>query len=183
MREENKELPEGWRWVKLVDICEFQYGSSLTENMRQEGKVPVYGSNGIVGYHNSPLTSGSTIIIGRKGSVGQVHFSDVPCYPIDTTYYIEKIKIPSVLIWLAYFLKILDLPNLNKASGVPGLNRNDAYKLLLPLPPFPEQQRIASILQEQLAAVEKARKAAEEQLEAIKALPAAILRRAFDGEL
>lgn len=60
---------------------------------------------------------------------------------------------------------------------------NIVDNIQIPLPPIAEQKRIASILQERMEAVEKARKAAEEQFEAIKALPAAILRRAFDGEL
>lgn len=177
--EEQHALPVGWRWVKLGELCEFQYGTGLIESARQEGTVPVYGSNGIVGYHNASITSGPTIIIGRKGSVGQVHYSTIPCFPIDTTYYIDSVKEPTDLIWLAYMLSVLDLPELNKASGVPGLNRNDAYKQLLPLPPLPEQQRIAALLKEQLAAVDQARLAAQARLEAVKALPAAYLRQVF----
>jgi type I restriction enzyme, S subunit len=172
-------LPDGWRSVKLGDVCDFEYGSGLIEAARREGRIPVYGSNGIVGYHNTSITSGPTIVIGRKGSVGQVHYSPVPCFPIDTTYYIDKVKQPIDLRWFAYILSLLGLPELNKASGVPGLNRNDAYKLMFPLPPLPEQQRIAALLKEQLAVVDKARLAAQARLEAVKALPAAYLRQVF----
>jgi len=103
----------------------------------------------------------------------------VACYPIDTTYYIQHTNLPVDLEWLSNILKVLDLSHLNKASGVPGLNRNDVTKLFIPLPPLPEQQRIAAILREQMAAVERARKAAEERLEAVKSLPAAFLRQVF----
>lgn len=177
--EGKRKLPESWSWVGLGEVCEFEYGSGLIESARQEGTIPVYGSNGIVGYHNLPLTSGPTIVIGRKGSVGQVHYSPDPCFPIDTTYYIDKVKQPVDLRWFAYILSLLGLPELNKASGVPGLNRNDAYRLLFPLPPLSEQQRIAMVLREQMAAVEKARTAAQARLEAIKDLPAAFLRQVF----
>jgi len=176
-------LPNKWRWVKLGEICEFEYGSSLIEAARKDGAVPVYGSNGIVGYHNIPLTSGPSIVIGRKGSVGQVHYSPDPCFPIDTTYYIEKTRLPVDLRWFAYILSVLGLPNLNKASGVPGLNRNDVYKLVIPFPSISEQKRIAHILKRQMTAVEKTCKATEEELNAINALPAVLLRRAFNGEL
>jgi len=176
-----RSLPKGWRWVKLGDICEFTYGESLPARARQsDGKVPVYGSNGIVGYHNQAVTSGPTIIIGRKGSIGEVHFSKVDCFPIDTTYYIERPKLDTDLIWLFYGLKYLKLQNLNRAAAVPGLNREDAYTLEIPIPPLDEQRRIASRLNEQLAAVESARKAAEEQLQAAWQLPSAYLREVFD---
>jgi len=55
--------------------------------------------------------------------------------------------------------------------------------LKIPLPPFSEQRRIASKIQDLMQEVEHARTACEEQLEAIKALPQAILRKAFRGEL
>ena len=177
IKETKKVLPDGWRWVKLGEVCEFQYGSSLIEKARQSGLVQVYGSNGVVGYHDTPLTSGPTIIIGRKGSVGQVHYSAIPCYPIDTTYFIDSVKQPIDLRWLSHILQLLGLPQLNKASGVPGLNRSDAYKLEIPIPPLQEQNCITAILQEQMAAVEKARAAARERLEAVKALSAAFLRQ------
>lgn len=174
-------LPAGWRWARLGDVCEFSYGSALPERSRQEGAVPIYGSNGIVGYHNAPLTAGPTIIIGRKGSIGEVHVSDVPCWPIDTTYYIEQSWIDTDLQWLAYCLKHLKLQNLNKAAAVPGLNRVDAYSIWIPLPPHHEQRRIAAILRERMAAVERARAAAEAQLAAARALPAAYLRAVFES--
>jgi type I restriction enzyme S subunit len=139
----------------------------------------VYGSNGIVGYHHSAVTKGPCIIIGRKGSIGEVHYSPVPCWPIDTTYFIENTQVDCDLVWLKHWLQALNLPSLNRAAAIPGLNREDAHRLEIPLPPFTEQKRIAALLNDQLAAVERARAAAAAQLEAAKALPAAYLRQAF----
>jgi len=182
MQLETQQLPDGWHWVQLGDVCDFMYGSSLPAHSRQTGLVPVYGSNGIVGQHNQALTNGPTIVIGRKGSIGEVHLSSVACWPIDTTYYIEKPKIETDLLWLTFLLKTLNLRDLNKAAAVPGLNRDDAYAISIPLPPLPEQQRIAAILTEQMAAVEQARAAAEAQLAAAKELPAAYLHAVFESD-
>jgi type I restriction enzyme, S subunit len=132
--------------VQLGDICDFAYGDGLIEAERQGGLFPVYGSNGIVGWHDQALTTGPTIVIGRKGSIGEIHLSHGPCWPIDTTYYVESTKQPSVLTWLYYMLLALDLTQLNKSAAVPGLNRNDAYEKRVPFPSLPEQQRIAAIL-------------------------------------
>lgn len=176
-----RKLPDGWRWVRLGDACEFTYGSSLPAHSREEGTVPVYGSNGVVGYHNHQLTNGPTIVIGRKGSIGEIHFSEVACWPIDTTYFIEHPKIDIDIRWLSHWLRGLNLTGLNKAAAVPGLNRDDACALEIPLPPLSEQKRIAAILNEQMAAVERAKAAAESQLEAATSLPAAYLRAVFNS--
>jgi len=135
-----------------------------------------------VGTHAEAYTKGPTIIIGRKGSIGEVHFSPGACWPIDTTYYIEHPKLETDLPWLVYCLRSLDLRQLNKAAAVPGLNRDDAAALPISLPPLPEQRRIAAILTEKMTSVEKARTAAEERLKAAKELPAAYLREVFESE-
>lgn len=132
--------------VPLGEVCDFVYGDGLKEADRKGGNVPVYGSNGIVGWHDEAITKGETLIVGRKGSIGEVHLSKNPCWPIDTTYYIEKTKVPCDFTWLYYTLLALDLTRLNKSAAVPGLNRDDAYEQKVPLPPLTEQKRIASLL-------------------------------------
>ena len=166
----------------LGEVCEFEYGSGLPERDRLKGSVPVFGSNGVVGYHNVAITQGSAIIIGRKGSIGQVNYSEVPSWPIDTTYYVDASKTSCDLHWLYWLLKWLRLDVLNKATGVPGLNRNDAYRQVIPLCPLLEQKRIAAKIQELMQEVERARVACEKHLEAAKALPAAYLRQVFESE-
>ena len=133
--------------ISLGEVCDFLYGDSLPEVRRKEGPVPVYGSNGEVGWHNQAITSGPTIIIGRKGSIGRVHFSKQPCFPIDTTYYIERTKREADLKWLYYLLISLNLTDLNKSAAVPGLNREDAYEKRIVFPPLEEQKRIAWVLE------------------------------------
>jgi len=141
-----KNLSTSWAEVLLGQICEFKYGKSLPELKRTGGNIPVFGSNGIIGQHNEAITDGSTIVIGRKGSLGEVNFSNVSCWPIDTTYYIDKSATDTDLKWLAYQLSGLGLTKLNKAAAVPGLNREDAYRQRLLLPPLEDQRRIAEIL-------------------------------------
>lgn len=106
----------------------------------------VYGSNGEVGRHSVALTDGPTIVVGRKGSFGEVHFSSEPCWPIDTTYYVDDEATTTDLRWLFHRMKALPLTELNRAAAVPGLNREDAYSQQLLLPPIEEQRRIAAVL-------------------------------------
>lgn len=139
------ELPEGWRERALGDVIRLRYGKSLTKSTRQEGDVPVIGSAGVVDWHKEPLVTAPTIIIGRKGSLGTVYRFDVPTYPIDTVYFTE-LREPANWRWLEALLIHADLASLNEATGIPGLNRDRAHALRLPIPPLTEQQRIAEIL-------------------------------------
>jgi type I restriction enzyme S subunit len=134
------------REVELGEVCEFKYGKSLAASNRDGGSFAVYGSNGVVGCHSVALTNGPAIIIGRKGSFGEVAYSEDPCWPIDTTYYVDRTATKADLKWLAYRLRALGLTGLNRAAAIPGLNRTDAYRQRLLLPPVAEQRRIAAIL-------------------------------------
>jgi type I restriction enzyme, S subunit len=158
--------------VQLGEVCKFVYGEALKEENRRSGKVPVYGSNGVVGWHDTAITGGATIVIGRKGSIGEVNWSDGPCFPIDTTYYLEKTERPCDLRWLYYTLLKLDLTRLNKSAAVPGLNRDDAYEQRIPFPDVSEQRRIAERL-EQADRLRRTRRYALELTDTF--LPAAFL--------
>ena len=155
-----------WPRKRLGDICEFKYGKSLPESARSGGAVPVYGSNGVVGGHDVPLTVSETIVIGRKGSHGEVNFSDAPCWPIDTTYFVDSTATVAHLGWLKYRLAGAGLNQMNRAAAVPGLNREDAYRVEILLPPLEEQRRIATIL-DQAETLRAQRRAALTQLDSL----------------
>jgi type I restriction enzyme S subunit len=112
---------------KLGDICEFAYGKGLKEDERQAGSIPVYGSNGQIGWHNEYLIKGPGIVVGRKGNPGIVTWSQNDFFPIDTTFYVVPKEQKTSLYWLYFTLTSLNLPDLGADSAVPGLNRNIAY--------------------------------------------------------
>ena len=134
-----------WEECKLGGVIELLYGKGLKKANRKQGNIPVYGSNGIVGYHDEYLVKGPGIIVGRKGSVGEIKYSIHDFFPIDTTYYVN-IKSGNDIKFLYYFLLTLQLNKMNSHSAVPGLNRNDVYLLDVSLPPLPEQRAIAGVL-------------------------------------
>ncbi|NPV39643.1 MAG: N-6 DNA methylase [Brevinematales bacterium] len=133
-----------WPMVKLGEVCSFEYGKSLPEKNRIPGPFPVMGSNGRTGFHNEYLVEGPTIIIGRKGSSGEVVWEENNCYPIDTTYYVKADTKRVDLKWFYYILKNLRLTELSGGAGIPGLNRNDAYIKEIPLPPLEVQREIVA---------------------------------------
>jgi len=142
-----KSQSKNWRKLKLGEVLELKYGFGLTENRRSSGNVPVFGSSGMVGTHNKPAVESSGIIVGRKGHVGSVNYSEKPFYPIDTVYYVDQLKIPGDLKFFYYFLQRIPFQKIGSDVGVPGLNRDIAYGLEIVIPEnITEQKRIASIL-------------------------------------
>jgi type I restriction enzyme, S subunit len=116
-------------------LLELAYGKALKAEDRRNGTIPVYGSNGQVGWHNEKLVAGPGIIVGRKGNPGVVKWVPTDFFPIDTTFYVvPKDKCPS-LRFLFYALERQDLASLSADSAVPGLNRNLAYMSSQILPP------------------------------------------------
>lgn len=117
-------VPEGWEQKPLGDIAPLNYGKALKSTDRKDGMVPVYGSSGIVGTHNLALVGSGAIVVGRKGNVGSLYFSPVPCFPIDTVYYIVPAQ---TSYWL--FLALHQLNFISSDAAVPGLNRTYAHSL------------------------------------------------------
>lgn len=158
-----------WPEVQLQDVLTLEYGRALREDTRDSsGDIPVAGSNGIVGRHSESLVDGPGIVVGRKGSAGKVTWFSNNFWPIDTTYYVKPKAVCSFR-WVYYLLNCLQLDRLSTVTGVPGLNRNDAYKQKFALPPISEQRRIVEIL-DQADALRKKR--AEANAKAARILPA-----------
>src|SRR6266702_3898138 len=116
------EVPDGWNIEPIKRRIRFDYGSSLTDETRRNGSFPVFGSNGPIGTHDAYYVEGPGILIGRKGSVGEVHFSVSHFWPLDTVYYVRRLRNDD-WYYLYYLLGFLNLDMLNAATGVPGLTR------------------------------------------------------------
>ncbi len=157
-------VPRGWELRRLQDVLTLHYGKSLNKTQRVPGTVPVYGSGGVNGMHSESLVPGPGIIVGRKGSVGTLYWEDQAFFPIDTTFYVE----PTADLRLHYLFELLHtlgLETMNTDAAVPGLNRDNAYRLDIAVPPsalagcFEEQAESLRDLVSHLAA--ECRKLAE----------------------
>ena len=137
----------GWDVLPMGRLMSLEYGASLPEHSRRPGSIPVMGSNGVVGYHDEALVTGPAIVIGRKGSVGEVNWVDKDCCPIDTTYYVEN-KQPSSSS-MQFLYRLLQCSKLNQRGdpgAVPGLNRNAVHSLQTAIPKALEQKKVADCL-------------------------------------
>jgi type I restriction enzyme S subunit len=172
-----------WQRKKLGDILILNYGKSLAAKDRIPGSFPVYGSNGIVGFHNEAIIDKRGLIVGRKGSAGNVHFSKTPFCPIDTTFYIIEDDTDLDLVFLYYLLINLNLKRILGDVGVPGLNREMAYLEEVSYPvDIPEQRKIAYVLSTIQAAIEKQQQIIERTTELKKALMHKLFTEGLRGE-
>jgi type I restriction enzyme S subunit len=134
-----------WRSTTLGEEIELAYGKALPARTRTEGNVEVYGSNGVVGSNGEALFNGPGIVVGRKGTVGATVYARGPYWPIDTTYYVVR-KHEHDWRFLYHLLLASGLTTLNSHSTVPGLNREDVYRLPVAIPGVREQEQISAVL-------------------------------------
>ena len=139
-------MDSNWQQLKVSDICTFQYGKGLPSKVRDEtGRIPVYGSSGITGYHNMAYVNEPGLIIGRKGTVGTVNYCNQPFWPIDTTFYIPSSTVENIQ-YIYYLFQTINFKNLGSHSAVPGLNRDATYSVVIKVPPAKQQQQIVNVL-------------------------------------
>jgi len=125
-------LPLGWRSSTVEDFMELAYGKSLPAKNRRPGHVVVYGSGGQTGFHDEAFISSPAVIVGRKGTVGSIYWEERPIFPIDTVFYVVPKK--TSLLFCYQLLLAQPLADMNTDAAVPGLNRNNAYRLEFPYP-------------------------------------------------
>ena len=133
---------------KLGDCLELQRGYDLTSSQMQKGEVAVVGSNGIIGYHDTPRGNSPCITVGRSGSVGKVHYYERPTWAHNTALFVKDFK-GNDPKYLYYYLKNLHLDNMFEkgSSVIPSLDRKVVHSLVVPFhKDRNDQRKIATIL-------------------------------------
>jgi type I restriction enzyme S subunit len=122
-------VPKGWKPIRLDSFIELAYGKALKSDVRRSGPVPVYGSGGITGWHDTALVKEASVVVGRKGTVGSIYWESRPFFPIDTVFYVKTSK---PLTYCHQLLMTLGLNDMNTDAAVPGLNRENVNRLQVP---------------------------------------------------
>ena len=148
------DVPEHWTISALKQKVKMRYGDALASEIREEGNVEVFGSNGQVGSHCVANTKVPAIVVGRKGSYGKIVWAEKGGFVIDTAYAIDSDTTGLDLRWVYYWLQPLGLDSLSQDTGVPGLAREKAYEMRIVVPPLSEQQTIAAFLDRETAKID-----------------------------
>ena len=172
-------IPEGWEVKGLGELIELAYGKALKAGDRKGGSIPVYGSNGQVGWHDKKLVAGPGIVVGRKGNPGIVTWAHSDFFPIDTTFYVIPRDTDQELPFLFFALTAQGLPSVAADSAVPGLNRNLAYmnKQLVP------DKQVVDEFNHYASEIFTRRHRLEKESQTLAALRDALLPKLVSGEV
>ncbi|MBM5573684.1 restriction endonuclease subunit S [Deefgea sp. CFH1-16] len=140
-----EDVPHEWTSGELLDFLVLQRGVDLPLQNRTNGIYPIFGSNGVLGWHDTFVASGPGVITGRSGTIGKLFYTEEKYWPLNTSLYVKDFKGNNPKF--VYFkLSQIGLEKFATGTGVPTLNRNVAHKEQTAFPPLPEQEKIAAIL-------------------------------------
>ena len=147
-------IPEDWEIKSLGQFVALRRGHDLTERDRRKGEVPVMGSAGPNGFHDTALVSGPGVVLGRSGaSFGVAHYCAVDFWPHNTALYVTDF-FGNDRLFVFYFLKSIDFSRHNSGGAQQSLNRNFIAPIKVVVPPLREQQVIAGALSDADALIE-----------------------------
>jgi len=138
-------LTKSWKKARLQDLVFFQRGFDITQAQQTDGPFPVISSSGVTSYHNECRAPGPGVVIGRKGTLGSVHFCDVDYWPHDTTLWSKDLRGNNAR-FVYFYLKTIDFKRFDVGNSNPTLNRNHIHDLRILIPPRDVQDHIAGIL-------------------------------------
>ncbi len=182
------DIPENWCWCRLGEIISIKSGDGLTSSQMKHGPIPVFGGNGITGYHNKSNIHKETIVIGRVGFYcGSVHITPTEAWVTDNAFITNYPEKQIDRLFLVYILRHLNLGQDNNATAQPVVSGKKIYPMLFPLPPLAEQKRIVAAIEKFMPLIEEYGKK-ETELKALNEqigtlTKKAILQEAVQGKL
>ena len=132
--------------AKFSEVLTIVNGRNQKQVVRDDGKYPIYGSGGIMGYANDYICKAETVVIGRKGSINKPIFVETPFWNVDTAFGLcansEKLN-PK---YLYYFCEKFDFEKLNTTVTIPSLTKSNLLNVEIPLPNLEKQKQIVELL-------------------------------------
>ena len=137
------QLPEGWAICKMKQITSITNGKSQKNVETLNGIYPIYGSGGVIGRANQYLCIAGSTIIGRKGTINNPIFVEEHLWNVDTAF---GLKANDAILdkYLYYFCLSFDFSKLDKSTAMPSLTKTSIGNVLIPIPPYKEQERIVA---------------------------------------
>ncbi len=131
---------------KLKDLVKIKYGKDQRKVEEVNGKIPILGTGGVIGYAKEALYNKPSVLIGRKGTIDKIRYIDKPFWTIDTLFYTEineNIVLPQ---YLYYKLLLIDFKNYNEGTTIPSLRTETLYEIELNIHELDIQYKIIEIL-------------------------------------
>lgn len=169
-----------WPKVKLGDVCEVRAGRDYKDVQSDDGAYPIYGTGGIMGRSTEARCPANSVIVGRKGTLGNPMLIREPFWNIDTCFgVIPSDKLDAEYLWR--FCQKFDFYSLVPASGRPSTTSDAIKGIQLPLPDLDEQRKIAASVDKAMKRVDAIERQFEKPRETAAACFKAELKAAFDA--
>ncbi|MCR4292282.1 MAG: restriction endonuclease subunit S [Candidatus Kuenenia sp.] len=175
------DLPEGWVWCRLGELIHILSGDGLTsKEMAKGGEYPVFGGNGINGFHDKYNIAKKTIVIGRVGAqCGSIHVTPDKAWVTDNafiSFFSETFLYES---WLEKLLIALNLRDRARETAQPVISGKRVYPIVTGFPPLAEQQAIVKRVDKFMTMINELEKQVSERKEQSEMLMQSVLREAF----
>ena len=175
------EPKEGWEEKKLIKEFSLKSGENLSAKNQVIGPYPVYGGNGITGYHNQYNLSGDQILIGRVGALcGNIHYIKERIWVTDNAFVVNNISSSWNMLFLSYELEYINLNQYASQTAQPVISNKSMKDVSIFQPPLSEQQSIVATLDSLKSKVDRLQANYEKISQECDALKQAILRQVFE---
>ncbi|VKF71483.1 type I restriction-modification system, S subunit [Streptococcus pneumoniae] len=164
-----------WKVSKWNEILTIRNGKNQKQVEDADGKFPIYGSGGIMGYAKDWIVKKNSVIIGRKGNINKPILVRENFWNVDTAFGLEPVLEKINSEYLFYFCQLYNFEKLNKAVTIPSLTKSDLLKILLPLPPLALQNEFADFVVQ----VDKSQLAIQKSLEELETLKKSLMQEYF----
>jgi len=178
-----QQLLKGWKKYNLFDICQpKQWKTIAVKDLKNEG-YPVYGANGIIGFHNEFNHEKETLLIGCRGSCGEVHISQPKSYINGNAMCLDKLSDNISLHYLYYFLKGYNFKPIISGSTQPQITQIGLKKVEIPTPTLETQQAIVNKIESLFDEIDEGIGRLKTAAQQIQQYRQSLLKNAFNGEL
>ena len=161
-------MKSGWVTKKLGEVCEIIHGRNQSSVADENGKYPIYGSGGVMGWATDFRCPAGCTIVGRKGSINNPIFVSEKFWNVDTAYALSPIDIEAK--WLFCFCRSFDFAQLDCGTTIPSLTSALVKDIDIPIPPLEEQKRIVAKIDAAFEKIDKLKANAEKNLANAKEL-------------
>jgi len=165
-------IPIDWKLRRVSEVANIKYGK---QKPKSEGQYSVIGSSGVYAYTSDPLIDFPTLIIGRKGNAGTVQLALDPCWPADTTFYLEWLTNEINVQFLYHFMSAHKLSGEHAKTTLPSIQRQDLENYFFPTPTLDEQSKIVVLMNK----IQKAIAQQEQIIAKTKELKRSLMQRLF----
>ena len=176
------DVPEHWEVRRLKWVTRLQRGYDLPADRRVPGPFPVVSSGGFIDTHLESRCAGPGVVMGRYGSTDAVFYVEQDFWPHNTSLFVTHFQ-GNTQKWCYYLLRSITKADHAGKSAVPGLDRNDLFQIVVPVPPVDEQREVVRTIEVATHDLNDAISAARREIDLLREYRTRLIADVITGKL